>query len=175
MAKGLATRRLRYALRQAQAAHGPVSAPRLSRRRLLGTALAVGGLGLAPRLALGRPGDPRIAIVGAGIAGLNAAWQLRKRGLDATVYEARGRVGGRMLSRVGMVEPGIVDDLGGSLVNTDHADLRALLREFDLELYDRRADPRRLGVRKTAWLVDDRTVGEAEIADGLRAIAHRIV
>ena len=55
MAKGLATRRLRHALRQAQAAHGPVPAPRLSRRRLLGTALAAGGLGLAPRPAMREP------------------------------------------------------------------------------------------------------------------------
>jgi monoamine oxidase len=151
MAKGPATRRLQHALRQAQAARGPVSAPRLSRRRILGCALAAGTLGLAPRLALGRVGDPRIAIIGAGIAGLNAAWQFRKNGLEATVYEARGRVGGRMLSRVGLVEPGIVDDLGGSFVNTDHIDLRALLKEFDHSLYDRRTDPRRLDVRKTAW------------------------
>src|SRR5215213_2282461 len=161
MAKGLATRRLRHALHQAQAAHGPVSAPRLSRRRLLGTALAVGGLGLAPRLALGRIGNPRIAIIGAGIAGLNAAWQLRKKGLEATVYEARNRVGGRMLSRVGVVEPGIVDDLGGSLVNTDHADLRGVLKEFDLDLYDRPNDAGRLNVRGTGWFVDKRNVDEA--------------
>ena len=91
------------------------------------------------------------------------------------MYEARGRVGGRMLSRVGMVEPGIVDDFGGSFVNTDHTDLRALLREFDHSLYDRRTDPRRLDVRKTAWFVARRTVDEAEIADGLRLIAHQIV
>ena len=175
MAKGLATRRLRHALRQAQAAHGPVPAPRLSRRRLLGTALAAGSLGLAPRLALGRTGDPRVAIVGAGIAGLNAAWQLRRHGLEATVYEARGRVGGRMLSRVGAVEPGIVDDIGGSLVNTDHADLRALLEEFGLGLHDRRTDPLGQGVRGTAWFVGGRLVDEAEVADGLRLIAHQIV
>ena len=91
------------------------------------------------------------------------------------MYEARGRVGGRMLSRVGMVEPGIVDDFGGPFVNTDHTDLRALLREFDHNLYDRRTDPRRLDVRKTAWFVAGRTVDEAEIADGLRLIAHQIV
>ena len=109
MAKGLATLRLRHALRQAQVANGPVSAPRFTRRRLLGSALAAGGLGLAPSMALGRIGNPRIAIIGAGIAGLNAAWQLRKEGLEATVYEARNRVGGRMLSRVGVIEPGIVE------------------------------------------------------------------
>ena len=175
MAKGLATLRLRHALRRAQVANGPVSAPRFTRRRLLGSALAAGGLGLAPSMALGRIGNPRIAIIGAGIAGLNAAWQLRKKGLEATVYEARNRVGGRMLSRVGVVEPGIVSDIGGSLVNTDHADLRGLLKEFDLDLYNRRSDAGRLNVRATGWFVDKRNVDEAEIAEGLRSIANQIV
>ncbi|MGQ0594512.1 MAG: FAD-dependent oxidoreductase [Gammaproteobacteria bacterium] len=32
------------------------------------------------------------------MAGLNAAYQLKKAGISATVYEARRRVGGRILS-----------------------------------------------------------------------------
>jgi monoamine oxidase len=175
MAKGRATRRLQHALRQAQLLDGPVSAPRLTRRHFLGTALLGSGLGLAPRLTLGRTGDPRIAIVGAGIAGLNAAWQLHRHGLHATVYEARGRVGGRMLSRIGLVEPGIVDDIGGSLVNTDHADLLALIKTFKLSLYDRRKDPERLGLPATAWLIDGRKLDEAEVAEDLRPLARRII
>ncbi|MFM2315498.1 MAG: hypothetical protein RLZZ04_4776 [Cyanobacteriota bacterium] len=39
---------------------------------------------------------PKIAIVGGGIAGLNAAYQLHKSGLQATVYEAKSQVGGRI-------------------------------------------------------------------------------
>ena len=76
------------------------------------------------------------------------------------MYEARGRVGGRMLSRVGMVEPGIVDDFGGSFVNTDHTDLRALLREFDHNLYDRRTDP-------AAWMYA-RPLGSSLVARSMR-------
>ncbi|HEY9380043.1 MAG TPA: FAD-dependent oxidoreductase, partial [Burkholderiales bacterium] len=38
---------------------------------------------------------PRIAIVGGGLAGLSCAYELRKRKIDATVYEASERLGGR--------------------------------------------------------------------------------
>lgn len=45
------------------------------------------------------PSDPRIAIVGGGLAGLVAAWRLAQRGLhDVDVFEARAMPGGRILS-----------------------------------------------------------------------------
>ena len=40
--------------------------------------------------------DLDVAVVGAGIAGLTAAWELSRAGLDVRVYEAAPRVGGRM-------------------------------------------------------------------------------
>src|ERR1700722_7935108 len=40
----------------------------------------------------------RIAIVGGGIAGLNAALTLQDAGIASTVYEASNRIGGRMFS-----------------------------------------------------------------------------
>ncbi len=41
---------------------------------------------------------PRIAVIGAGIAGLTAAYRLQQAGAQVTVYEARDYVGGRMTS-----------------------------------------------------------------------------
>jgi monoamine oxidase len=41
---------------------------------------------------------PTVAIIGAGLAGLTAAYRLFQKGVKADVYEARGRVGGRVLS-----------------------------------------------------------------------------
>lgn len=39
-----------------------------------------------------------VAVVGAGVAGLAAARELRDRGLRVTVLEARSRIGGRILT-----------------------------------------------------------------------------
>ncbi len=43
-------------------------------------------------------GEPRgtVAVIGAGLAGLTAAYRLQQRGFDVTVFEARDRVGGRV-------------------------------------------------------------------------------
>jgi monoamine oxidase len=39
---------------------------------------------------------PRIAIIGAGFAGLRAADVLLKQGINVTIFEARDRLGGRV-------------------------------------------------------------------------------
>lgn len=51
---------------------------------------------------------PRIAVVGAGIAGLSCARELRLRGYEAVVFEASDRLGGRCSSRSTRI--GIFDD-----------------------------------------------------------------
>jgi monoamine oxidase len=80
---------------------------------------------------------PRIAIVGAGIAGLNCALALRDRGIHATIYEASGRVGGRMLSNNrGYWDENQVSEWGGELVDTGHVTIRALAERFGLVVDD---------------------------------------
>ncbi len=67
------------------------------------TFLAMQGLGLmqpsravaAPRAAPGAGKGVRVVILGGGIAGLVAAYELRALGYDCTLLEARGRPGGR--------------------------------------------------------------------------------
>jgi len=44
----------------------------------------------------GKPKDKRIAIVGAGPAGLSAAWQLARRGYHITVFEKTADIGGKV-------------------------------------------------------------------------------
>jgi monoamine oxidase len=57
--------------------------------------------------------NPKIAIIGAGLAGLTAAHRLHGASADVTVYEARQRVGGRVLSaRV----HGSMAELGGQSI-----------------------------------------------------------
>jgi monoamine oxidase len=86
------------------------------------------------------PGAPRIAIVGAGIAGLTAAFILAGRGVACTVYEAAERVGGRMhTGPAGYWEDGQTSEWCGELVDTGHLAIRALAKRFGLELIDMHA------------------------------------
>src|SRR3977135_2248372 len=50
------------------------------------------------RLAEGSGRGKRVVILGAGIAGMVAAWELQKAGYSCTILEARGRAGGRNLT-----------------------------------------------------------------------------
>lgn len=150
---------------------------RVSRRQFLKSgAAAAAAAGLATTtgggIAQAQP-DARIAIVGAGLAGLNAALQLKDLGCDATVYEARTRVGGRCWS---VTDPtyGYVLDQGGSFVNSDHRDMLDLLSRFGLSLFDRVADAESTGYPAEAYYFDGRQISERDVADALRKIAHQI-
>jgi monoamine oxidase len=77
----------------------------------------------------------RIVVVGAGLAGLCAAYTLRKAGYRATVVEASTRVGGRCWSyNSGELGPGLVAEHGGELIDQGHAAIRQLAAELGLVL-----------------------------------------
>lgn len=139
---------LRRAARIARLARRPgqpgidelAQAPRrgMTRSGFLRGSLAVGALA-----AIGAPGcgdrGATVAIVGAGIAGLHAAWVLKKAGIRAEVYEATERVGGRMMTSTGLLAPKLTTDIGGEFIDSDHEDLHLLAAELGIELYDSQA------------------------------------
>ncbi len=70
-----------------------------------------------------------VIVVGAGIAGLAAAYHLRKAGLRVTVLEKENRVGGRMSTdRI----DGMVVDNGAQFLSTAYSVLPGLARELGL-------------------------------------------
>jgi len=54
--------------------------------------------------------QPKVTIIGGGIAGTTCALTLRDHGFDSTVYEASGRIGGRMFSNTGYFAAGQVSE-----------------------------------------------------------------
>ena len=104
-----------------------------------GSTVGLPALAVPRRLAKPSKRQPSVAIVGAGIAGLTAALTLRDRGIHAAVYEASGRVGGRMFSNRRYWADGQVSEWCGELIDTEHVTVRRLAARFDLPLDDLRA------------------------------------
>jgi monoamine oxidase len=77
--------------------------------------------------------SPTVIVVGAGLAGLTTAYRLQQKGINVHVYEARGRVGGRVFTAV--VGGGVAELGGQNITDGGKADnMRRLIGEFDLEL-----------------------------------------
>jgi len=84
------------------------------------------------------PQTPRIVIVGAGMAGLNAAYKLKQSGLTATVFEGSNRTGGRMFTAKDLLGDGLTTELGGEFIDTNHVETLNLMTEFGLPRLDTR-------------------------------------
>ncbi len=78
----------------------------------------------------------RIAIIGAGIAGLNAALTLQDAGLACSIYEASDHIGGRMHSDASTWADGMVSELCGEFIDSDHQTLLRLIERFKLKSID---------------------------------------
>ncbi|MEO8751468.1 MAG: FAD-dependent oxidoreductase [Casimicrobiaceae bacterium] len=113
----------------------PDSAPRRAFLRR-SAALAIAGAVPAWAPVASSAAKARVIIVGAGLAGLTAAYELNKAGVRATLCEGSPRIGGRCWSERGAFADAQIAERGGELIDSTHEDIRALAREFELPLDD---------------------------------------
>ena len=78
-------------------------------------------------------GNKTVTIIGAGMAGLSAAFDLHQAGWKVTVLEARDRVGGRVFS-LRTFSNGLVAEGGGEFIETTQTRMVALAKKFGLTL-----------------------------------------
>ena len=165
----------------AAAASAPAPRPGdYDRRRFLLDALkagtlvgAAGALWPVEAVAQLRGTQPVIAIVGGGLAGLNAAYQLKKAGLAATVYEAGAAPGGRIHTARDLLGQGLTTEVGGEFVDSSHADVLTLIAEFGLPRFDTLALTERRLVRDD-YFINGRRYTEREVVNAFRPFARRI-
>ena len=108
-----------------------------SRRQFLRQAgVAAAAVATGPLLRAGGPSKPsaRVAVIGAGLAGLTCAYRLKQAGLDVTVYEAQTRLGGRCWTRRGDFAEAQMAEHGGELIDQAHTSIRQLAQELRLPL-----------------------------------------
>ncbi|MFZ0384648.1 MAG: FAD-dependent oxidoreductase [Solirubrobacteraceae bacterium] len=118
----------------------------LTRRRFVTGAAAAAGAGLAAGVpaeaatgAAAGAGKPRpatwvdVVVVGAGLAGLVAASQLRRSGYSVRVLEARDRVGGRVWNHD--LGDGHISERGGTFIGPTQNHVAALARQLKVATF----------------------------------------
>ena len=119
------------------------------------------------------PQAPRIAIVGGGVAGLNAAYKLKQAGLTATIYEGSSRTGGRMFTARDLLADGLTTELGGEFIDSNHTEVLNLMKEFGLQQLDTRG-PEAESLKAETYFINGRHYTHAQATRAFVPIAKRL-
>ncbi|CAG0905778.1 unnamed protein product, partial [Darwinula stevensoni] len=111
-----------------------------------------------------------VAIIGGGIAGLTAAYELQKKNIPCVIYEADKRTGGRIKTKTDFVA-GLTTDFGAEFVDSTHTDLLEYLEEFKIETYDIRTDT----LEKDTFFYQGKFYSPKEVVKAYKKILPKII
>jgi monoamine oxidase len=102
-------------------------------------------------------------VIGAGLAGLAAAYRLSQRNWKVTVLEAADRIGGRVMTYRFDGAPGLNCELGGEWIGSDHEEMRRLCAKLRLPLQQHQYS-------NSFW---DQTTRARLLAPGVWCMSHK--
>ena len=76
----------------------------------------------------------KVIVIGAGISGLVAAYELTAAGHDVTILEARKRIGGRVFTLRGAFQGDDLVELGAARISPNHHLTLGYIKHFGLRL-----------------------------------------
>ncbi|HEV7751072.1 MAG TPA: FAD-dependent oxidoreductase [Baekduia sp.] len=104
----------------------------LARTGTLAAGAAVTSWPVRPAFAASQ--QPRIVVVGAGLAGLTATYRLQQAGYQPQLHEASTRAGGRCWTIRGTFADGQIAEHGGELIDSNHIAMKQLVSELGFQL-----------------------------------------
>jgi monoamine oxidase len=122
--------------------------------------------------------DPfmKVGVVGAGISGLQTALHLEKAGCEVTIFEAKHRLGGRLLTAD--EGQGVLYEAGGEWIDADQPRLHELAKKYSGGLDAAVREPAlaifRGETRRTDDLWDDLVQDETAVEHAARALAREL-
>jgi monoamine oxidase len=118
------------------------------------------------------PHSARVAVVGAGAAGLVAAYELARAGIEPVVYEASDRIGGRLYSYRFPGDPSAIAELGAMRFPPTAFTLGHYIKAFGLQT---RTFPDPLVTPTALYVSNERHVcrGETELPPPLQHVARK--
>jgi monoamine oxidase len=117
-------------------AHPPPAAAALTRRQFLALAVpaAAAACGGTERSRGTGTERTRVVVIGAGLAGLAAAYELSQAGVEVRVLEARARPGGRVHTLRAPFDDGLYAEAGAVFIPSHHPTTLRFVRELGLVL-----------------------------------------
>ena len=90
---------------------------------------------------LSTPDNGTVPIIGAGLAGLSIAYQLKKMKIPFVLFEGSARIGGRVSSKFNLPSNQGLIELGGEFIDSTHAELISLAKELNVALEEVKFSP----------------------------------
>lgn len=120
----------------------------------------------------GGKGDD-VIILGAGFAGLTAAYRLSQARVPYRIFEASQRCGGRVLTKNGFNGDGMFCELGAELVDTVHVELIELCKELGLVVEDLRGGD--TGVDAGAYMHGGKIYSDGDLRREVQPLCQAVI